>query len=95
MSAAQLKGDAALVNQLRNAVEAASDDEGWAHLGAVGAILTKQSPDFDSRTWGYAKLSDLITATTLFEVDKRGTGKAKAIYVRDNRRQPGGRTPPR
>jgi hypothetical protein len=44
MSAAHLKGDAALMNQLRNAVEAASDDEGWAHLGAVGAILTKQSP---------------------------------------------------
>ena len=93
MSAAQLKGDAMLVNQLRNAVEAASDDEGWAHLGAVGAILTKQSPDFDSRTWGYAKLSDLIAATTLFDVDKRGTGKAKAIYVRDNRRHPGGKRP--
>ena len=93
MSAAQLKGDAALVNQLRNAVEAASDDEGWAHLGAVGAIVTKQSPDFDSRTWGYAKLSDLIAATTLFDVDRRGTGKAKAIYVRDNRRQPGGKRP--
>jgi hypothetical protein len=93
MSTAQLKGDAALVNQLRNAVEAASDDEGWAHLGAVGAILTKQSPDFDSRTWGYAKLSDLIAATTLFDVDNRGTGKAKAIYVRDKRRQPGGNRP--
>jgi hypothetical protein len=93
MSAAQLKSDAALVNQLRNAVEAASDDEGWAHLGMVGAILTKQSPDFDPRTWGYAKLSDLIAATTLFDVDRRGTGKAKVIYVRDNRRQPGGKRP--
>ena len=45
------------------------------------------------RTWGYAKLSDLIAATTLFDVDKRGTGKAKVIYVRDNRRQPGGKRP--
>jgi len=26
-------------------------------------------------------------------VDKRGTGKAKVIYVRDNRRQPGGKRP--
>ena len=93
MSAAQLKGDAALVNQLRHAVEAASDDEGWADLGAVGAILTKQSPDFDSRTWGYAKLSDLIAATTLFDMDRRGTGRAKVIYVRDNRHQPGSKRP--
>src|SRR5207302_5391498 len=49
-SAAQLKGDAALVNLLRNAVEAASDDDGWAALGAVGHIVTNQRPDFDSRT---------------------------------------------
>src|SRR3989440_6542599 len=34
-SAAKLKGDAALVNQLRNAVEAASDDDGWATLSGV------------------------------------------------------------
>jgi hypothetical protein len=34
-----------------------------------------------------------IAATTLFDVDKRGTGKAKAIYVRDNRRHLGGKRP--
>jgi hypothetical protein len=64
--AARLKGDTTLVNLLRGAVEAASDEDGWAHLGGVGSILVKQRSDFDSRTWGYAKLSDLMTATTLF-----------------------------
>jgi uncharacterized LabA/DUF88 family protein len=90
-SAAQLKRDAALVNQLRNAVEAASDDDGWAALASVGHILTNQSPDFDSRTYGYAKLSDLIAATTLFELDRRspGDGKQGIIYARDKRRRPG------
>jgi uncharacterized LabA/DUF88 family protein len=90
-SAAQLKRDAALVNQLRNAVEAASDDDGWAALASVGHIITNQSPDFDSRTYGYAKLSDLIAATTLFELDRRspGDGKAGIIYARDKRRRPG------
>src|SRR4051812_40610293 len=39
-SAAKLKGDTALVNQLRNAVEAASDDDGWAALANVGHIIT-------------------------------------------------------
>src|SRR5881394_1414579 len=43
-SAAQLKGDTALVTQLRNAIEAASDDDGWASLASVGHIITKQRP---------------------------------------------------
>jgi uncharacterized LabA/DUF88 family protein len=87
-SGAQLKGDTALVNLLRNAVEAASDDDGWATLSSVGNIVTKQRPDFDPRTWGYAKLSDLITATTLFRTDRRspGEGKPAIIFVRDRRR---------
>jgi uncharacterized LabA/DUF88 family protein len=81
---AQLKGDAALVNQLRNAVEAASDDDGWASLANVGHILTQQSPDFDSRTYGYTKLSDLLTAIALFELDRARPG---VIQVRDRRRR--------
>jgi len=91
-SAAQLKRDAGLVSQLRGAVEAASDDDGWAALGYVGTLVTKQQPDFDSRSYGYAKLSDLMAATTLFELERRsaGDGKPGAIYVRDKRRrQPG------
>jgi uncharacterized LabA/DUF88 family protein len=87
--AAQLKGDAGLVNQLRNALEAASDDDGWAPLGSVGQIITKQRPDFDSRTYGYAKLSDLITATTLFDSERRspGDGKPGVLYIRNKRRR--------
>ncbi|MFE6611692.1 OST-HTH/LOTUS domain-containing protein [Amycolatopsis sp. NPDC057786] len=92
MAGAQLKADTALVNQLRNAVEAASDDDGWAALAAVGSIITKQRPDFDPRNYGYPKLSGLITATTLFEQDRRspGDGKPAVIYIRDKRRRPAG-----
>ncbi len=88
--AAKLKGDTALVNLLRNAVEAASDEDGWAHLGSVGNIITKQRPDFDSRSYGYPKLSELTAATTLFELDRRspGDGKPDVIYARDKRRHP-------
>jgi hypothetical protein len=77
-------------------VEAASDDDGWASLGAVGNIITKQHPDFDSRTYGYAKLSDLMTATTLFELERRspGDGKPADIYVRDKRRNPDSKPEP-
>jgi len=93
-TAAQLKGDASLVNLLRNAVEAASEDDGWARLSSIGEILTKQRPDFDSRSYGYAKLSDLIEATTLFEMERRGAGDGKqaVIYIREKRRRPAGRS---
>jgi uncharacterized LabA/DUF88 family protein len=90
-TAAQLKRDAGLVGQLRDAVEAASDDDGWAPLGYVGTLITKQQPDFDSRSYGYAKLSDLMAATTLFELERRsaGDGRPGVIYIRDKRsRQP-------
>jgi hypothetical protein len=89
-SATQLKRDTALMNQLRNAVEAASDDDGWAPLASVGHIITKQRPDFDSRNYGYAKLSELLAASTLFELDRRspGDGKPGIIYARDTRRRP-------
>ncbi|MEV6344092.1 NYN domain-containing protein [Actinoplanes sp. NPDC051851] len=89
VAAAQLKSDSALVNKLRNAVEAASDDEGWATLASVGHILTKQSPDFDARNWGFTKLSDLLTATGLFELERRAPaeGKAAVLFVKDRRRR--------
>ncbi len=88
---AKLKRDAALVSQLRNAVEAASDDDGWAPLAGVGHIITKQRPDFDSRNWGYPKLSELMAATTLFELERRspGDGKPGIIYARDKRYREG------
>ena len=88
-AAEQLRSNSALVNQLRNAVEAASDDDGWATLSHVGQILTNQSPDFDSRTYGYSKLSDLIGAITLFDLERRdlGQGKKAVFQVRDKRRR--------
>jgi len=94
-SAAQLKRNNALLSQLRNAVEAASDDDGWAQLGQVGMLITKQQPDFDSRSFGYAKLSDLMVATTLFELERRSLDGAKqgVIYIRDKRRRQPGKRP--
>ena len=88
-STAQLKADTALINQLRNAVEAASDDDGWASLASVGHIITNQHPDFDSRSYGFAKLSDLMAATALFDMERRspGDGKPGIIYTRAKRRR--------
>jgi len=86
-SSSELQKDKKLVNLLRNAVEAASDESGWAHLGSVGSNIAKQSPEFDSRNYGYGKLGELVIATKLFDIEERqlGTTNSKTLYVRDKR----------
>ncbi len=79
-STSELRGDAKLVKLLREGIDAASDDDGWANLGGVGSHVAKQAPDFDSRNWGYAKLVDLVAAIELFEV-KRPAGQG--VQVRE------------
>jgi uncharacterized LabA/DUF88 family protein len=85
----ELKRDTKLVALLRTALEAASDDSGWAHLGAVGSNIAKQAPEFDPRNYGYSKLGELAVAASLFDVDERvqRDGHSRAIYVRDKRKK--------
>jgi uncharacterized LabA/DUF88 family protein len=87
-SSSELKQDTKLVNLLRIAVEASSDEIGWAHLGSVGSNIAKQSPEFDSRNYGYRKLGELVSATKLFDIEERHIGGncSKALYVRDKRK---------
>lgn len=47
---------------LKNALDIASDDDGWAFLGTLGHHLRQLDPGFDSRTYGYKQLSHLIRA---------------------------------
>ena len=83
-SSSELRQDAKLVRLLREGIDAASDDDGWAHLGGVGSVIAKQASDFDSRNWGYAKLVDLVEAIELFEV-KRVSGQG--VRVREKPRR--------
>ncbi|TVO78468.1 NYN domain-containing protein [Sedimenticola selenatireducens] len=86
-SSSELKKDTKLIRLLRDAVNTASDDSGWAHLGPVGSTIAKQSPDFDPRNYGYGKLGELVAATTLFDIESRqiGSTNSKALVVRDKR----------
>jgi hypothetical protein len=66
------------------ALEQSSDDAGWAHLGTFGSYLIKLQPDFDSRHYGYKKLSDLVKAKKdLFVTEERqGPGSnQKVLYL--------------
>jgi uncharacterized LabA/DUF88 family protein len=96
MTAAELKQDSDLTGLLRGAVEAASDDDGLAPLSSIGNIITNRRPDFDSRSYGYAKLSDLIKATGLFTLERHAPAGAKQaiLYAREKRRPPAAKAVP-
>lgn len=85
----ELKQDTKLVNLLRAAVEASSDDSGWAHLGPVGSNVAKQLPEFDPRNYGYKKLGELVKATQLFDLEERTMkdGQSKAIFVKNKKKK--------
>jgi uncharacterized LabA/DUF88 family protein len=88
-STIDLKQDTKLVNLLRNAVEASSDESGWSHLAPVGSNIAKQAPDFDPRNYGYTKLGELVAATKLFDIEERpvGDGHSKSVYIKDKRKK--------
>lgn len=67
------------------ALEQSVDDTGWALLSTFGSYLTKLQPDFDSRLYGYKKLSDLVKANaSIFATEERqNPGSAhKVLYLR-------------
>ncbi|TFD68994.1 NYN domain-containing protein [Cryobacterium ruanii] len=70
----KLRGDTKLISGLRISVTTASGEDGWANLATVGQLMRKQQPDFDSRNWGYTKLSDLVRATELFLIETWSAG---------------------
>lgn len=67
--------------KLVEAVDKASADDGWAHLGAVGTMLLKNDPSFDSRNYGFRKLVDLVKAQSYLEIrkDKTASGGANIL----------------
>lgn len=66
------------------ALEQSVDDTGWTSLGVFGSYLTKLQPDFDSRLYGYKKLSDLVKdKKDLFVTEERQTSGSnrKVLYL--------------
>ena len=88
-SSVELKQDTKLVSLLRNAVEASSDESGWADLAAIGSNVARQAPDFNPRNYGYAKLGELVTATKLFALEQRQVGdtNSRTLFIRDKRKK--------
>lgn len=85
---AEAKVPQGILDLIGVAIDDVCDDDGWAYLGEVGGLLQKKQPDFDSRNFGYKKLTLLIEACDCFEMDSRDNlqkGNGKLIYVRNKR----------
>ncbi len=74
-----------VIRLIASTISDLSDEEGWAFLGDVGSLLQKKQPNFDSRNYGFEKLTPLINSIGQFEVEQRENQKSryKLIYVKN------------
>lgn len=72
------------INLISASINDLSDEEGWAFLGDVGSLIQKKRPNFDSRNYGFEKLTPLIKSINKFEIEQRDNpkGRSKLIYVK-------------
>ena len=66
---------------MTTAVDSTSQDDGWASMSAVGNFLNNTDASFDSRNYGFPKLSSLARAQTYLEV-KQDAGNAMRVRVK-------------
>ncbi|WP_438862417.1 NYN domain-containing protein [Neptunicella sp.] len=73
-----------LIPALLKAWELYQNDDGWVNVGPAGSFLKRAKPDFDPRTYGAAKVTDVIAnLSTVFDMTKqKGKGTTQVILYR-------------
>lgn len=71
----EVKVDDQTLQLIYKAIKDIADDDGFANLADLGKHLAVLRPDFDTRTYGRAKLSGLLQALDLFIIEQRGSQK--------------------
>jgi len=76
-----------LVETIRTIINEVSDEDGWAYLGEIGSILNKRYPDFDTRNYGFTKLTPFVSSMKNFEVRSVKTSNPNITlkYVRNKK----------
>ncbi|WP_339630306.1 NYN domain-containing protein [uncultured Sneathiella sp.] len=64
---------------VKKAIAELEGDNGWFPLNIVGSQLNRLYPDFDSRNYGFQKLSELVRKTGAFDVE---TPKGGSMRIR-------------
>ena len=74
-----------VIKLISSTISDLADDDGWAFLGDVGNLLQKKQPNFDSRNYGFPKLTPLIKSIKKFDIELRDSskGRIKLIYVKN------------
>lgn len=74
-----------VIKLISTTISDVADDDGWAFMGDVGSLLQKKQPNFDSRNYGFQKLTPMINSISKFEIESRESqkGRNKLIYVRN------------
>ena len=74
-----------VIKLISSTISDLADEDGWTFLGDVGNLLQKKQPNFDSRNYGFQKLTPLIKSINKFEIEQRESpkGRFKLIYVRN------------
>lgn len=80
-AAKSLQPVSAAVPLIKKVLAQEETEEGWVNLGTVGKQLLNLAPDFDPRTFGFRKLSDLIRKTNKFEV-QQAEGRPVSIRLK-------------
>lgn len=64
---------------IKKAISQVESEDGWVTLGEVGTQLANLVSDFDPRTYGFRKLSDLVRKTDAFDIEhpKGGSGSLR------------------
>jgi NYN domain/OST-HTH/LOTUS domain len=68
--AKSLQPPSAALPLLKKAISQIESDDGWVRLDFVGSRLTNLVSDFDVRTYGFTKLSELVRNTGAFDIEK-------------------------
>jgi len=73
------------IKLIASSIRDLSDEDGWAFLGDVGSLIQKKQPNFDSRNYGFEKLTPLIQSIGRFEIERRENtrGKGTLIFVKN------------
>lgn len=76
------------IDLIRTSIRDLSDEDGWAFLGDVGSMIQKKQPNFDSRNYGFEKLTPLIQSIGHFDIEQREAPKSrhKLIFVKNKDR---------
>jgi len=74
---------------IRTAIVQLDAEEGWVALGRVGQQLAILASDFDPRTYGQGKLSDLVERTGAFELRRTDAGQVQVRPKPSGGRAPG------